>query len=224
MSRARARELARSFIERGDPTGWFEALYVESEGDARAISWADQVANPHLLAWLETQAMRGEGHRTLVVGCGLGDDAEALSARGFAVTAFDISPTAIAWARRRFPSSAVRYVVADLFHAPEDWARAFDLVTEAYTLQVLPPELRPTAMRAIAAFVAENGQLLVIARGREEHEPRGEMPWPLTRGELGEFTRAGLTEISFEEFMDQERPPVRRFRALYGRAIRIAAP
>ena len=224
MSRARACELARSFIERGDPTGWFEALYAESRGDARAISWADQVANPHLLAWLEARAVRGEGRRALVVGCGLGDDAEALSARGFAVTAFDISPTAIAWARRRFPNSAVRYVVADLFHAPEGWARAFDWVVEVYTLQVLPPELRPAAMRAMAAFVAEGGQLLVIARGREEQEPRGEMPWPLTRRELDEFVRVGLAEISFEEFMDQETPPVRRFRALYGRSIRIAAP
>ncbi len=224
MSRARARELARSFIERGDPMGWFEALYVESRGDASAISWADQVANPHLLAWLEAQAVRGEGRRALVVGCGLGDDAEALSARGFAVTAFDISPTAIAWAGRRFPRSAVRYVVADLFHPPDDWARAFDLVLEAYTLQVLPPELRPAAMRAMVGFVAEGGQLLVIARGREEHEPRGEMPWPLTRGELDEFTRVGLVEISFEEFTDQETPPVHRFRALYGRAIRIVAP
>lgn len=224
MSRARARELARSFIERGDPMGWFEALYVESGGDARAISWADQSANPHLLAWLEAHTVRGEGRCALVVGCGLGDDAEALSARGFDVTAFDISPTAIAWARRRFPNSAVRYVVADLFHTPEGWARDFDLVVEAYTLQVLPPELRPAAMRAMAAFVTEGGQLLVIARGREEREPRGEMPWPLTRGELDEFARAGLMEISFEEFMDQETPPVRRFRALYGRTIRIAAP
>jgi hypothetical protein len=43
------------------------------------------------------------------------------------------------------------------------------------------------------------------------------MPWPLTREELGGFVRAGLEELSFEDFVDDETPPVRRFRAVYHR-------
>jgi hypothetical protein len=43
------------------------------------------------------------------------------------------------------------------------------------------------------------------------------LPWPLTREELAEFVRAGLTEKIFEEYFDDEEPPARRFRVLYER-------
>ena len=49
MSRTRARELANDFINRGDPKGWFEALYVEAGGNAQQIPWADLVPNPQLV-------------------------------------------------------------------------------------------------------------------------------------------------------------------------------
>jgi hypothetical protein len=65
--------------------------------------------------------------------------------------------------------------------------------------------------------VKPGGKLLAIVRGREEHEPEGELPWPLTRAELKEFVRAGLTERSFEEYFDTEEPPARRYRVLYAR-------
>jgi hypothetical protein len=81
-------------------------------------------------------------------------------------------------------------------------------------LQVLPPELRQLAMDR-AGFVNDGGLLLVVARGRDENDPAGEMPWPLTRREMNHFTEVGLRELSFEDFQDEEAPPVRRFRALY---------
>jgi hypothetical protein len=86
-------------------------------------------------------------------------------------------------------------------------------------LQVLPPELRARAIENAAGFVAEGGKLLVIARARDENDPRGEMPWPLTRWELNHFTEIGLRELSFEDFLDSEEPPVRRFRALYTNGV-----
>lgn len=39
--------------------------------------------------------------RAVVIGCGLGDDAEYLASMGYEVTAFDISPTAIAMCHTR---------------------------------------------------------------------------------------------------------------------------
>jgi SAM-dependent methyltransferase len=161
--------------------------------------------------------VNGAGCRALEVGCGLGDDAEDLARRGFAVTAFDVSATAIDWCRRRFPGSPVEYVVADLLNPPAEWARAFDFVQESYTLQVLPPDVREVAIRRVARFVAPGGSLLVVARGREPSDPPGTMPWPLVHDELGGFGRAGLEELSFEDFSDDETPPVRRFRAVYRR-------
>ena len=70
---------------------------------------------------------------------------------------------------------------------------------------------------AAARFVAPGGDLLVIARGREATDPPGTMPWPLLREELAEFTRAGLEERGFDDFLDAETPPVRRFRVHYRR-------
>jgi len=213
MSRARARELAKEFIERGDPKGWFDALYVEAGGDERAVPWADLRPNPRLVDWLDGQ--NGDGQRALVIACGLGDDAEAVAARGFAVTSFDVSPRAIAWCRQRFPNSKVNYVVADLLAPPSEWQGAFNLVVEINTLQVLPEDLRPAAMESVVGFLADGGSLLVIARAREPEEDRGTMPWPLTRLELTEFEALGLVPVRFEEYLDDETPPVRRFRIHY---------
>jgi SAM-dependent methyltransferase len=215
MSRARARELANTFLSRGDARGWFEALYAEAEGAAERIPWADLVPNPHLVSWLNENDARGEGRRALVVGCGLGDDAELLTARGFDVTAFDISAAAIDWCKRRHPDSKVDYVAADLFELPLEWRGAFRLVVEVNTLQVLPPELRPAAISAMVNCVTRGGSLLVIARGRGPNDDPGSMPWPLTRGDLEPFVQSGLKLISFEDFFDEENPPVRRFRIQY---------
>src|SRR5687767_11870691 len=94
-----ARQLAGEAIAARDPTGWFERLYSLAAGDPTVIPWADLAMNPNLLPWLERHAPSGAGRRALKVGCGLGDDAEELARRGFAVVAFDISETAISWCR-----------------------------------------------------------------------------------------------------------------------------
>jgi SAM-dependent methyltransferase len=214
--RAIARQLAHEHLQAGDPFGWFEALYARAGEDTSLIPWADLKANPNLIAWLDQNHAALSG-RALKVGCGLGDDAEELARRGFETTAFDISESAVAWCRRRFPRSPVTYAVADLFSAPTGWEAGFDFVLESYTLQVLPPGLRADAVRRICSFVARGGMLLVIARGREPGEPEGKMPWPLTKGEVLFFKAQGLKEISFEDYTDGEDPPVRRFRATYRR-------
>jgi SAM-dependent methyltransferase len=219
MSRARARELAKTFLELGDAKGWFEALYAEADGSPGRIPWADLVPNPHLVSWLDENNGRGEGRRALVIGCGLGDDAELLASRGFYVTAFDISAAAIDWCKRRYPDSKVDYVAADLFESPPEWRGAFQLVVEVNTLQVLPSELRPAAISAMVNCVTPGGSSLVIARGREPNDDPGSMPWPLTVSDLEPFAQSGLELISFEDFFDQEDPPVRRFRVQYCKPI-----
>ncbi len=215
--RARARELASQYLAKGDPTGWFEQLYREAESGQSAIPWADRQPNPNLVAFWRQHPIAAAGRAALKVGCGLGDDAEQLAAWGFRTTAFDVSASAIRACRTRFPDSPVDYSVADLFQAPAEWTGRFDFVLESYTLQVLPPP-RSEAIQRIASFVKPGGSLLLIARARQEHEPEGQMPWPLTRRELLAFTESGLREVSFEDYVEAESPPVRRFRVLYERA------
>jgi SAM-dependent methyltransferase len=213
--RARARTLAREAIARGEPLAWFERLYREAATGTATVPWADLVPNPYLVAWLD--AHPAPPGRALDVGTGLGDNAEELARRGWDVVAFDVAATAIDGARARFPASRVRYVTADLLAPPVDWRGAFDLVAETYTLQVLPPPERAVAARALGDLVAPGGTLLVLARGREPGDPEGAMPWPLTRPEVEAIGRAGLRLAAFEDFLDAEYPPVRRFRAAFRR-------
>jgi SAM-dependent methyltransferase len=216
--RAQTRHLAASYLARGDATGWFEEFYRQAEGDAANVPWADLRPNPNVVEWLKANPVTEVGRRALVVGCGLGDDAEFLTSLGFHVTAFDISPSAIAWCRQRFPASAVNYEVGDLLAPSAQWRSAFDFVLEVYTLQVLPQEFRGTAFANLAEAVKPGGMLLVICRGRTPEDDKGQMPWPLLRDELSAFERAGLVCGTFEDFWDQhDEPPVRRFRVAYRR-------
>lgn len=208
-----ARELARRHYAAGDPLGWFESLYQQAQGNFETIPWADRAVNPHLAVWCERKALPRPGERVLVVGCGLGDDAEYLAERGANVTAFDLSPSAIAWCRERFPDSPVDYQVDNLLKFTGD----FDLVVEIYTLQAMPLAMRPEAIAALGRLGRE---LLVICRGREETDPPGELPWPLTRTDLEILTEVGMENVAFEDFDDPYEPGKRRFRSYWRRAAR----
>lgn len=213
--------LAAEAIDAGDATGWFDEVYKAADSDASRIPWADQKPNPWLIEWLERDQPSGSGSSAVVVGCGLGDDAEELARRGFEVMGFDISETAIGWAKRRFPDSQVQYRAADLFSLPASFEQAFDFVFEAYTLQPLPEALRSTAIASVASLAAPGGTILVVTRGRENDEPLAEPPpWPLSKAELAAFERAGMLLDTFDDFFDPERdPPIRRFRAKYIRPL-----
>jgi hypothetical protein len=100
---------------------------------------------------------------------------------------------------------------------PAELIGTFDLVVECYTLQVLPSDARADAIVSLRAALAAGGVLLVVARGRDANDPEGEMPWPLTRAEVESIACQGLDLESFEDFVDDEDPPVRRFRAVFRR-------
>ncbi len=197
--------------------GDFETFYARAAGDPSAIPWAHQHAHPLLVAWLDEQPNSGPfgAGRALVIASGLGDDAEELACRGWNVSAFDASPTAIAWTQHRYPDTRVTYVVADLFDLPNAWTRAFDLVVENRTIQSLPPARHSAAIAAIAATVAPDGVVVAIAHGRDDSEPALSRPWPLSKRELDLFQNHGLAEQSFLEARGSG--GLRLFRAVYSR-------
>lgn len=218
-ARERTKEIQADFYERGDAFGWFDALYKEAAGDNEKIPWADLEPNKFLVRFAEATNLKGNNRNALVVGCGLGDDARYLHDLGFRVTAFDISPAAIEWARKLHADSDIKFFVKDLFDAPNQWYQAFDFVLEVYTIQPLPLEIRPQVIDAISNFVSFNGRLLVVTRGREDDEIPPELPWALSKSDLSRFEINGLKQTHFEERFDEEGEPIRRFVVEYQRGI-----
>lgn len=199
-----ARRVIAESLAAGDATGWFERLYVASGTAGVPVPWDREAPHPLLVEWAEGRRLPGGG-RALVVGCGLGEDAEFVAALGFATTAFDVSPTAIRAARARFPESAVEYRAADLLDPPGDWAGAFDFVLESYTVQSLPEALHAGASARVASFVAPGGTLLVIAAARDAGGAADGPPWPLTRPEIDAFASGGLEPVRVERDDDRWR-------------------
>ena len=207
--RARVREIQADFAARGDSMGWFEALYQEAASDNEVIPWADLEPNTYFRKWADANKLTGDGRKALVVGCGLGDDAKYLHDLGFKVTAFDISPTAIEWARKLHSDTDIVFETCDLFQPFRGWAGGFDFVLEIYTIQPLPLEMRPQVVDAIAAFVRVGGRIVVVTRGRGDDVEPDELPWPMSRRDLSRFEDNGLTQTDFVIMPGEEREPPR---------------
>jgi SAM-dependent methyltransferase len=209
-----ARRLAAESLDADDPTGWFERLYAAATHGEAAVPWDRGAPHRLLVDWARAHGVDGGGRRALVVGCGLGEDAEYVAGLGFDTVAFDIAPTAVRAARDRFPGSPVRYLTADLLAPPAEWGQAFDLVVESLTVQALPRTLRPAAIARVAGMAAPEGTLVVIAAAREESDgPVDGPPWPLTRAEVEAFAASGLRTVRIEDIRDPADPGVRRWRA-----------
>jgi len=209
-----ARRLSGEALREGDATSWFERLYAQAADGHAVVPWDRRAPHPLLVEWIE-QRPDLSGRRTLVVGCGLGDDAAYLAAQGYRVIAFDIAGSAIDAARRRFPTSPVDFRVADLLNPPAEWREHFDLVVETYTTQSLPVRLRPTVVLHVGRLVAPGGTLLVLAVAPDADEQSDGPPWPLSRTDIESFAVEGLKVVSVEEICDP--PETHRWRAVFTR-------
>lgn len=219
-ARERTKEIQAEYAEKGDALGWFDALYKEAAGDNEKIPWADLEPNKFLRRYVKETNLQGNGRNALVIGCGLGDDAMFLHDLGFKVTAFDISQTAIDWARKLHSDTDIKFFAADLFDPPKEWYQAFEYVLEVYTIQPLPLEIRPQAIDAIANFVEMRGKMLIVTRGRENDEVPPELPWALSKEDLSRFEENHLTQTDFREMIGDEEPPIRRFVVEYVRSVK----
>ncbi len=214
----RGDELAAESIAQGRPTQWFDRLYAEGVDGTTEMPWDRVEPHPLLEEWVGSRSLRGGGRRGVVVGAGLGADAEFLARRGFATTAFDVSPTAVAIARERHPATTVDYRVADLLALPEEWRRRFDLVVEIFTLQALPDPPRDAAARSVGSLVGDGGTLLVVALRYDGSSPADQgPPFPLTRAQLVGLAQGGLEPVALEEL------PGPSWRAEYRRPIGVPA-
>ena len=207
----RADELSAAAIADGRPTAWFDELYAEGVAGTVGMPWDRRDAQPELVAWWDREGHELPRGRAVVVGCGLGADAEFLSREGWTTTAFDVAPTAIEEARRRSPGSDIDYRVESLLDLPAEWVGAFDLVVEVFTLQALPDPPRTDAARAVASLLAPGGTIVLVAFRATEDEPPSGPPYPLTPADLAAVAVDGVELRTTEEL------PGQRLRATYRR-------
>ena len=144
--------------------------------------------------------LTGRGRSAVVVGCGLGADAEFLAQLGFRTVAFDISDTAVRIARDRHPDSAVDYRTADLLDLPRGLASERSIWWWRSTrCKHCRSRCGRPRLTAVGSLVAPGGTLLAIYSAREIGEPLpAGPPWPLDRSDIGAFATGGLQENSVE--------------------------
>jgi len=197
------RVLSRASLAEGDPTRWFDQLYTAAARGEAEVPWTRGTPNTDLAAWVTP----GNGRRALVVGSALGDDSELLASAGWAVTGFDVAPTAVEAARARFPESAVDYVVADLLKPPGEWHQAFDLVVEIMNIQAMPRDFRPAALASLAGFLAPGGTLIVSEVAEENFDMATWVspPWPFSREEVESAAQDGVKLVTLERIRDGAR-------------------
>lgn len=193
-------------------SAWFEEFYKANYLNAASIPWAKLQPNEHLQEYLQNSLPQG---KALVVGCGLGDDAVALSEAGFDVTAIDVSESAIAWCQERFDGFGVEFKVQDIFELPSEMLGKYDFVFESLTIQSLPLIFRDRVITAIASLLCPEGRLLVVANGKNPGEKYQGPPWPLEMNEVKLFTNKNMHELEFSILEDASKLSTLKFKALY---------
>jgi protein-L-isoaspartate O-methyltransferase len=173
--------------------------------------WDAAGCPPAFARWLAVLGA-GAGRRVLVPGCGAAYEVAALDAAGFAVTAIDYAPQAVAAARAVLGEalSARTLQQADFF-ADAAWSAApFDLIYERAFVAALPPSLWPRWAARCSALLRPGGAmsgLFVIdaaaAQGAEQTARRGP-PFCTTAAELdallgAQFARGALQPVPAAE-------------------------
>jgi SAM-dependent methyltransferase len=194
---------------------WFETLYAGTAAGGDDPPWNRDHPRPALREWVEERGRDGNHTKNaIVVGCGMGADAEYIASKNYNTTAFDLSPTAIRLAQEQHPDTQVRYQAADLLDLPRAWSLAFDLVVEVWNVQAIPDPPRTEAIHNIAGLVAPGGTLIVVAIAREDDGPDSEPgdgpPWFLNARTIQEFAHGGVSAVDVQRGPDLEAPDQRQ--------------
>ena len=162
---------------------------------------------------------RSIGVRAIDVGCGLGDNAEALAAAGANVTAFDLVERAVIGRSAAFPRarSTIASPICSLCRA--NGAPPSISCMNVTLCRRCPTALLARAARSLASLVAPGGRLLVIARARDDGQKIAGPPWPLTRSRIEALAVDGLRLETLEDI-----PADRRSRPALARGVIVARP
>ena len=135
------------------------------------LQWFASTPSPIVGEVLERYNIKG---RMLEIGCGEGRDAGFLLARGCDVLATDVSPSAIDYARKRFPEFADRFQVLDCL--TENLDEKFDFIYAVAVIHMLVlDEDRNGFCRFIREHIAPGGMALICTMGNGEWEMQSDI-------------------------------------------------
>jgi SAM-dependent methyltransferase len=171
---------------------------VESVWDAayqgQPPPWDIGRPQPAVIRLADAGRFRG---RVLDAGCGTGENALELAARGLEIWGIDVSPTAIDMARAKAADRglAATFVVGDTLEL-ELLRQTFDTVLDCGLFHTFDDDLRPRYVRSLASAVTPGG--LVHLMCFSELEPWGGGPRRVTQAELRAAFAGGWRVISIE--------------------------
>lgn len=134
----------------------WEARYRRGE-----IGWDRGGVSPAVDHGRAIGALR-PGDRLLVPGCGRGHEVVALARAGFAVTAVDLAPSAVAAVRTALDAAGVSAEVVEADLLAWKPAVSFDAVYEQTCLCALPPARWSAYQARLAAWLRPGGRLLAL--------------------------------------------------------------
>lgn len=130
------------------------------------------------------------GSRVALPGCGRGHDVRAWARAGYRATGFDIVPDAIDEARALLRLNLAddeeidaEVLCRDVLGLGAEFGAAFDLVYDYTCFCAVPPHLRPTYGREIAAIVRPGGLWLGLAYPMDPGLAGADGPPHLVRGD-----------------------------------------
>ena len=133
----------------------WESLYQTQD-----TGWDRGETSPALLTFIQKAALEN-AKTVLIPGCGRGYEVVELARRGFAVTALDLAPSAVAHLKQTLEAECLQaeVIYTDIFDfkAPQ----AFDVVYEQTCLCAIEPSERKQYAAKVYEWLKPNGKLLL---------------------------------------------------------------
>lgn len=169
----------------------FNAVYEGGElldgAEIKSVPWDIGEPQPGVIEFERLGRIRGE---VLDAGCGLGDNAVFLAARGYRVTAVDAASTAVDRAGRRAQGAAIEFAVADVTSLAGYEGR-FDTVLDSALYHTMDEAGRRRYLAALHRATRPGAWLNMLCFA----EVPGGMPAPLSVA--GASVRAALEEAGW---------------------------
>lgn len=138
-----------------------------------------------------------------VPACGRGHDVHAAAIAGYETWGWDISSTAIEWAKDHYSHRRAFFEKRDLFTLHSDWEGKFGTIWEWNCFCAFPPEKRQAYLRSILHLLKPHGHLVGIFRVGPEDQKQEQPPYRVSETNL-ENLLSPFFDLNFIKILDDQ--------------------